>query len=206
MERLRNYMRRDNELRSEPTVDTDERVRRYHERQQDQVEILNYMIKKGKLTEQRRYLHRFWLERAISDPQKAYNEYMELAGVVDEMFHSGLGYGFESDRGYIYLRYGAPNNIIAVDDEPSAPPYEIWIYYQFPATGQSDTKFLFYSPELANSYTLLHSNCELEVQNAAWEQMLYRDALSETSPGDLIDARPVSDNFARRAKEYFTDF
>jgi hypothetical protein len=140
------------------------------------------------------------------DPQQAYVDYMEIANYADQVFKSGLGHGFETDRGMIYLRYGAPNDVVSVEDEPSAPPYEIWIYYAFPVTGQNNVKFLFYSPELANSYELLHSTCENEINNPAWEQILYRDALSETSSGDLIDARPVADNFVRRAREYFTDF
>jgi hypothetical protein len=131
---------------------------------------------------------------------------MERVQYADRVFKSGFGHGFETDRGRIYLRYGAPNDIVSVEDEPSAPPYEIWIYYNFPVTGQGNVKFLFYAPELANSFELLHSTCEQEIRNPAWEQMLYKDALSETSSGDLIDARPVQDNFYRRAREFFTDF
>jgi hypothetical protein len=92
-----------------------------------------------------------------------------------------LGYGFETDRGNIFMKYGAPNDVVSVEDEPSAPPYEIWIYYSFPVTAQFDVKFLFYSPELANSYNLLHSTCENEINNPAWEQILYKSALSESA-------------------------
>jgi len=173
---------------------------------QTQTEALNYLIKKGEVSEQRQYLHSFWRNMDDDDPQQAYADYMEIANYADRVFKSGFGHGFETDRGRIYLRYGAPNDVVSVEDEPSAPPYEIWIYYAFPVTGQSNVKFLFYSPELANSYELLHSTCENEINNPAWEQMLYRDALSETSSGDFIDARPVDDNFVRRAREYFTDF
>ena len=139
-------------------------------------------------------------------PETAFKEYMERVNLVHVMFASGMGYGFETDRGRIYLRYGAPHDVVSVEDEPSAPPYEIWIYYEFPLPGQNNVKFLFYSPELANSYELLHSTCENEINNPAWEQILYRDALSETTSGDFIEARPVGPGFNRRAREYFTDF
>ena len=170
------------------------------------MDALNYLIKAGELEEQRRFIHRFWLESQPADPEAAYITYMHVANVVDEMFKSGFGYGFETDRGNIFMKYGAPNDVISVEDEMSAPPYEIWVYYNFPVTSQFNVKFLFYAPELANSYELLHSTCENEINNRAWEQILYKSALSETSSGDFIDARPVSDNFNRRAKEYFTDF
>ena len=167
---------------------------------------LNDLVRKGDIENRRRFIHRYWLEEDPSAPEAAYRAYMELVAQVNVMFQGGFGHGFESDRGYIYLKYGTPDDIVSVEDEPSAPPYEIWIYYAFPVTGQSDVKFLFYSPELANSYDLLHSTCENEINNPAWEQMLYRDALTETSGGDLIDTAPVAPNFNRRAREYFNDF
>jgi GWxTD domain-containing protein len=169
------------------------------------MDALNYLIRQGELDEKRRFIHRYWVESNPSDPEAAYQSYMQVAAVVDQMFHSGLGYGFETDRGNIFMKYGAPNDVISVENEPSAPPYEIWIYYNFPLTAQFNVKFLFYSPELANTYDLLHSTCENEIYNAAWEQILYKNALTETRSGDLIDARPVAPNFNRRAKEYFTD-
>ena len=171
-----------------------------------QVTVLNTLIKKGGLEEQQRFLHRYWVEKNPSDPEAAYIEYMILAGKIDKIYTSGMGYGFETDRGYIYMKYGAPDDIITVEDEPSAPPYEIWIYHYFPFTAQTNVRFLFYSPELANTYQLLHSTCETEMQNNAWEQILYKDALTETKGGDLLDARPVAPNWNRRAREYFTDF
>jgi len=170
------------------------------------MEALNYLIREGEQEEQRRFIHRFWLESNPSDPEGAYQSYMQVAAVVNEMFRSGFGYGFETDRGNIFMKYGAPNDVISVENEMSAPPYEIWVYYEFPVTAQFNVKFLFYSPELANSYDLLHSTCENEISNRAWEQILYKDALTESRSGGLIDAEPVAPNFNRRAKEYFSDF
>ncbi len=170
------------------------------------MEALNYLIKEGDMDKQRKFIHRFWLESDPADPEGAYRSYMGVVDVVDKLFHSGLGYGFETDRGNIFMKYGAPNDVISVEDEMSAPPYEIWVYYNFPVTSQFNVKFLFYSPELANSYDLLHSTCENELSNRAWEQILYSNALTETRSGYFIDAAPVADNFNRRAKEYFTDF
>ena len=76
---------------------------------------------------------------------------MKVAEKVDLYFKSGFGYGFETDRGYTYLKYGPPADIVTVEDEPSAPPYEIWVYYDFPMTSQSNVKFLFYNPIIVSS-------------------------------------------------------
>jgi GWxTD domain-containing protein len=173
---------------------------------QSHVPILNSLLHQGEMENLRRFLHRYWIEKDPDKPELAYKSYMRLAALVDEEYHSAFGYGFETDRGHIVLKYGMPADIIGVDDEPSAPPYEVWIYNQFPATGQSNVRFLFYNPSLAGGdYRLLHSTATGELQNSRWQQMLYSDALSEPGPGDFIDARGVQDNFHRRAVEYFND-
>jgi GWxTD domain-containing protein len=173
---------------------------------QIQVPVLNYLLKEGELENQRRFLHQYFVETDLHDPEGAYIAYMELVAIVDKEYHSAFGYGFETDRGRILLKYGMPDDIIAVDDEPSAPPYEIWFYHAFPVTSQSDVRFLFYNPSLAGGdYQLLHSTAIGELQNNRWQQELYRDALSEPGAGDFIDARDVQPNWNRRAVEYFRD-
>jgi GWxTD domain-containing protein len=173
---------------------------------QIQVPVLNYLIQKGELDNQRRFLHQYWLETDPISPEHAYQEYMRLVAIVDQHYHSAFGYGFETDRGHILLKYGFPNDKIEVDDEPSAPPYEIWFYNDFPVTGQSDVRFLFYNPSLAGGdYRLLHSTAIGEVQNPRWQMTLYSDAITETEPGDFMNARDVRDNVHRRAAEYFND-
>lgn len=173
---------------------------------QVQVPVLNYLLQKGELENQQRFLHQFFVERDPRAPEKAYHDYMRLARIVDKEFHSAFGYGFETDRGRIFLKYGTPDDIIEVSDEPSAPPYAIWIYNDFPQTNQSNVRFLFYNPSLAGGdYRLLHSTAIGEIHNSRWQQDLYRSALSETQGGDYIDARDVQDNWHRRAVEYFKD-
>jgi len=94
-----------------------------------------------------------------------------------------------------------------VEDEPSAPPYEIWSYNQFPATGQQNIRFLFYNPTLAvGQFQLLHSNARGELFNPQWEIELYRDDGSGTIQGTNIDSRIAPDNIGRRARRYFNDF
>lgn len=173
---------------------------------QTQVPILNALLDKGEEEHQRRYLHQYWIEVAPLAPGDAYREYMQMVAYVDKKFHAAFGRGFESDRGHILLKYGLPDDMIAVDDEPSAPPYEIWVYHSFPATRQTNVRFLFYNPSLAGGdYRLLHSTATGELRNPRWQQQLYGRAITEQNAGDFIDARDVRDNFHRRAMEYFND-
>lgn len=166
---------------------------------------LNQIIRSKKPRLQRHFLHTFWTEQGGSDPEASYLQYRKVAEAVDKRFYNTVGYGTETDRGYIYLKYGKPNDIIAVEDEPTAPPYQIWRYNYIAKTKQSNVKFIFYNQSLvSNDFTLLHSTCRLELQNPAWEVELYRRAPWDQE-GNSIDARTVSDNFNRNARRYFDD-
>ena len=101
------------------------------------------------------------------------------------------------------MKYGRPDDIVTEENELNAPPYEIWIYYELARTRERNVKFLFYNPTLATGgYQLLHSTSRYELQNANWEQELYRDAVQPISSG--VDANSMS--FTKRAREYFSDF
>lgn len=171
------------------------------------VEVLNMVISKNDLEAQRRYLFSFWGRINPSDPKAAYDKYMEAARAVDKKYNSGFGYGFESDRGFTFMKYGKPSDIVTVEDEPSAPPYEIWVYDFVNTTPrQSNVKFLFYNPSLAGgNFQLLHSTCIGEQQNPNWEVTLYSND-TESMNGTDFDSNTVNDNVYRRAREYFNDF
>lgn len=170
-------------------------------------EVLNYLLKKGEDENKRFFLHRIWYGRNPEDPFAAFSKYMDVARWVDKKFAAAFGYGFEMDKGHIYLKYGQPDDMIGVEDEPSAPPYEIWIYYDFPKTNQSNVKFLFYNPSLAgNDFRLLHSTAIGELNNPRWEVQLYGDVPNEVIGDNHFDATRVEDNFHRNARYYFNDF
>lgn len=168
-------------------------------------EILNYVITSNDIKSKKYYLYTYWSQIAPESPELVYNQYMEVARAVDIKFQNNVGKGFETDRGYIFMKYGRPNDIIAVEDEPSAPPYEIWVYENVPTTQQSNVKFLFFSPSLShNNFELLHSTCRGERNNPQWELELYRDSPNEVND-NIIDARTVSGNWNRNARRYFED-
>ena len=173
----------------------------------NQTPFVNELIRSGSYSQQKQYLFAYWAQQNEQNPKAVYEAYMKVARAVDTKFHSGLGAGFESDRGYIFLKYGRPDDITTVEDEPSAPPYEIWSYNQFSATNQQNVRFLFYNPTLAiGQFQLLHSTARGELFNPQWEVELYRDDVSGTIQGTNMDSRTAPDNVGRRARRYFNDF
>lgn len=170
------------------------------------VEVLNLVIAKRGVEAQKRYLFSFWARLHPENPKAAYLKYMEVAKAVDNKYKSGFGYGFETDRGRVFMKYGKPNDVLTVENEPSAPPYEIWFYDRVPSDPpQTNVKFLFYNPSLAGgNYQMLHSTCLGEVQNLQWEVELYR---GDSQSMQLLDfeATSVPNGINRRAREYFND-
>jgi len=173
----------------------------------DEADWLNQLIKGGSLEAQRLYLFSYWSKKNPNRPDVPYLAYMDVANALDEMFKSGFGYGFETDRGYIFLKYGRPNDIIKEDHDPAAPPYEIWFYNHFPATNQTNVRFIFYNPSLAgNDFRLLHSTARGELNNPRWEVELYKNSPGEIEGDDPFDASRMQENYGRQARKWFGDY
>ena len=175
----------------------------------EDVDFMNTILSKRNpdTTALKRFLFNFWVTQDPNQPEVLYGQYMEVAKAVDKMFDGGFGYGFESDRGFIYMKYGRPDDLVAVNNEPSAPPYEIWVYNDFPKTKQTNVKFLFYEPDLGTDFQLLHSNARGEINNPQWEVTLYSgNAPNEIQGSNYIDATQMQDNINRRARQFFNDF
>ncbi len=170
--------------------------------------ILNNILSQADKVKMQTQLFTYWANKDPNKPEAAYDRYMEVARAVDNQFNSGLGHGFESDRGFIFLRYGKPTNLISITDETDAPPYEIWFYDQFPFTSQTDVKFLFYNPSYAaGQYSLLHSNARGEINNPGWLVALYKNIDNRDRVGsDYLNQTEVTEGLNRNAARYFNDF
>jgi GWxTD domain-containing protein len=171
----------------------------------DQSSTLEEIFLSGDLNAKRYFLYNFFYERSPVDPFFAYEQFMQVANAVDKSFRSNVGYGFETDRGRIFLKYGKPIETVEVEDEPSAPPYEIWFYDRLEESKQYNVKFIFYNPSLAiNDYILLHSNCNGERYNPRWEVELYSNA-----PGGQVGNNAAStemqQNYRRNARRIWEE-
>lgn len=174
---------------------------------QNDSELLNLLVAGNEVEAQKRFLYSYWSQRTPAFPQQGYDDYMKVAKAIDNQFDSGFGFGFETDRGYIYMRHGQPDDIVSVDTEPTAPPYEIWIYNRIALTGQPNVKFLFYNPSLSpGNFQLLHSNGRGELQNRNWRYELYKDSPNNRLGSDFNAGFEIGNGVGRRAEEYFNDF
>lgn len=118
------------------------------------------------------YFYAFWLSRNEKNSEKEWLEYKERVKLVEDKFGTRNKQGFETDRGRVFLKYGQPNDITDIANEPASYPYQIWRYYHVETF--NNVKFVFYDPMLMGTdYELLH--CEYipgETNNPNWKSML----------------------------------
>lgn len=119
----------------------------------------------------RRLIQAIWKQTDPVNPYEAWMRYKEQVQYVQRAFKTHFQPGFETDRGRVYLQYGAPNRIIDREISASEYPYEMWEYNKIGI--YSNKKFIFYNPDLLNNtYKLLHSDMIGELKNPSWQQEL----------------------------------
>lgn len=132
---------------------------------------IRMLLKTKDLTSIRKYLQSFWTATAPNSPYDSWLKYKQQVLYVQGLYKTNFQQGFETDRGRVYLQYGAPSSINAREDSPSEYPYEIWFYNKIGKF--SNRRFIFYNPDLTNNaYRLLHSDLVGEVKNPGWSQFL----------------------------------
>lgn len=147
-----------------------------------------------------KFFYTFWKNRDQAEPGKKWMEYREQIYLTNDLFSTSIREGFETDRGRIYLKYGAPNTIADRPNEPSSYPYQVWHYYKI---GRFNNKrFVFYQPDLVtNDYELLHSDLQGEITNYRWKLALQR----RDSPAGSIDDPSTgnSNHYGGNSGEFF---
>lgn len=169
---------------------------------QGYTEELTKLIKSDDLTTKRRFLYTYWLLKDHNRPEATFYEYMLIVDDANKRFAGTLGYGFQSDRGNVFLKYGEPNEILTESGDPTAPPYQVWRYNSL--ENQMDVKFVFYDPDLAgNNYILLHSTKRGETNNPQWKRELYKNSPKES--GNYIDDTEGNSQYGRTIESNFMD-
>lgn len=136
-------------------------------------EKIRIMLNDSDTTYLKKYFHNYWKETAPTNPNTAWLKYKKQVQYTQKLFGTHIKYGYETDRGRVYLKYGAPNFVTERPNEINAYPYEIWHYYK--VEEQSNRRFVFYNPDLiTNDYPLLHSDMRGELNNTRWQYELYK--------------------------------
>ena len=161
--------------------------------------FIDTQLKKSSLETMQNFFVNFWVSRDIKNPGEAWRKYFEMVKYVNKNYGSTKNVrGFETDAGFIYLKYGVPNSIYKSQHEPSAYPYEIWTYWK--TETEVNRKFVFYNPTIVGKdYVLLHSNAKGEVRTENWERYLQK---RNNTVGNFDDLN-ADDSWGSRALEEF---
>lgn len=149
-----------------------------------------------------KYLQAFWISTDRKDPYGAWIRYKAQVQLVEQLYSTNFQVGFETDRGRVYLQYGAPSSIYEEMSSPSEYPYEIWQYDRI--EHYSNRRFVFYNPtNLNKNYELLHSDMLGELQNRRWQYALNK----RNTPDSNLDENTLAPNhFGGNSRRYFDSY
>ena len=146
----------------------------------EQNRFINNNLENGKLEFLQKFFYNFWLTKDELYPEQAWLNYKERVDEVNGLYSSNVVRGYETDRGYIYLKYGRPNDVDALKFEANTLPMEIWFYYVL--NTQQNRKVVFYNPDIVGeNYILLHSNITGEISDPNWASKIDRNE-NQTDP------------------------
>jgi len=143
---------------------------------QAEARTINGFLKKPEDLYMRYYIYNFFSNINRKDPKEAWDQYAEKVKEANRLFSSSGTMGYETDRGYVYLKYGRPDEIVTVENEPGSYPYEIWRYniLNTPLKKISNGLFLFFRPpDMITGFRMLYTNASGEASNRAWRSSLY---------------------------------
>ena len=159
------------------------------------------LVKTDDITTMQQYFYTFWASRNRIDPAQAWLDYYAQVKRVNASFKTVNSKGYDSDRGIVFLKYGAPDRIVQSYNEPGAFPYEIWHYYTL--GNQRNKKFVFMTRDLAtNDFQLIHSDAVGEINNFRWTTEIYQRTYGTYYDYGVDDyAKP--DSYGDKAKDYY---
>ncbi len=129
-------------------------------------EVNKYKRLKGE-DAKRKFLSEFWKKR---DPDKSTPinefkiEYFRRVEYANQQFTIGSKEGWRTDRGRVYIMYGAPDEIERHPSEVDSKPYEIWYYHNI----EGGVEFVFVDKAGFSDYILVHSTKRNEIRDDNW--------------------------------------
>jgi GWxTD domain-containing protein len=157
-------------------------------------------LKGGDLKLKQQFFYNFWQNRNPTSPDFAWIKYREEVAKAQSAYSTKIKKGYETDRGRIFLKYGAPNAISQRYNEPNAYPYEIWHYHRI--GNFSNRRFVFYNPDLVtNDFQMLHSDMFGEIQNPRWQIELNK---RNTVVYDLYDEKAGKNQYGSEADDLYS--
>ncbi len=117
-----------------------------------------------------RFLRNFWKEQdptAATPENERLIEHMQRMRHADNNYAAGRGKrGADTDKGRIYVKYGAPTDIQYNMASAQEKPFEVWTYER---TG--GYRFIFQDRRGAGVFELVHSTHPKEFYNPQWRMI-----------------------------------
>jgi GWxTD domain-containing protein len=141
----------------------------------------------------RRFLVNFWQKRdpTPGTPKNERREsfYGAVAYANREYKEGGRKAvpGWRSDRGRIFARYGAPDDVFERQQEGNAPPYEVWRY-----TKGKGSYYIFADRTGFGAFQLIYSNDLREPGFPSWADVIGRKAVDDAGEFLGIDLYSVA--------------
>ncbi|HLP18341.1 MAG TPA: GWxTD domain-containing protein [Bacteroidota bacterium] len=133
-------------------------------------EIEHYKSLKG-TDAKRKALFDFWNQRD-DDKNTPGNEvkqtHMARIAYANAQYRMGKKDGWKTDRGRVYIVYGAPDEIERHVNEIDVKPYEVWYYHSI----QGGVEFIFGDRTGFSDYILLHSTHRNELHDDNWQRQI----------------------------------
>lgn len=161
-------------------------------------ETARSLAKSNGLLEKQNFFYEFWLARDKMNPEAEWKEYKERYDYVMANFSYPQTPGYNTDRGRVYLQYGAPDfvrdekNFVATTRYLNSDgvgqifylPYQLWRYNYLPGDDPNRV-FLFWDEMRSGFYKLLNSNAKGETRDPSWERRLSQQQLNEDLQGEV---------------------
>lgn len=128
----------------------------------------------------RRFLAEFWRSRDTSPETQRNEERERFYGAIayaNRQYRVGRGkqeLGWQTDRGRVYTRHGAPDDILRRVPAGQAPPYEVWRY-----TRGKPRYYVFADRTGIGVYNLIQTNDLQETGIPTWREILTEDAVRD---------------------------
>lgn len=164
-------------------------------------EYASNLVKTDDLQTMQQYFYSFWASRNPLSPQVEWENYYSQVKRVNSSFTAQRMKGYQTDRGIVFLKYGAPDRIVQNHNEPGAYPYEIWHYYTLDK--QRNKKFVFMTKDITtNDFQLIHSDAIGEINNFRWTNEIYSRTYG-TYYDYGVDGTVNPNTYGDDAKDYY---
>jgi GWxTD domain-containing protein len=134
----------------------------------------------------REYIASLWQANCPDEIQSglAYRQlYLLRAEDTEKRFRSPSRPGWKTDRGRVFILYGAPSHIDRTPSSTTTLPYETWTFDNL--KGQGGVVFIFADRLGFGNYEQVHSTLQGELQDPNWQQLITRSSSGANLPSEM---------------------